>query len=72
MKLTPPAPLSCGNTNPRAGIGGIVHILSEASGGNVNPAVSLALFLDKRISLMRCILYTVVQFLGGFAGAGIF
>lgn len=53
------------------GIGGIVHILSSTSGGNVNPAVSLALFLDGRISLLVALAYIVAQFAGGFAGAGI-
>lgn len=53
------------------GIGGIVHILSEASGGHVNPAVSFALFLDKRISFVVLLFYVIAQFLGGFAGAGV-
>jgi len=53
------------------GIGGIVHLLSSSSGGHVNPAVSFALFLDKRISLLVLIVYIIAQFLGGFAGAGI-
>jgi len=53
------------------GIGGIVHIISDVSGGNVNPAVSLALFLDARMSLIKMICYIVFQFLGGFAGAGL-
>jgi MIP family channel proteins len=53
------------------GIGGIVHILSSTSGGHVNPAVSLALFLDRRVSLLVALTYIVAQFAGGFAGAGI-
>lgn len=53
------------------GIGGIVHILSSTSGGHVNPAVSLALFLDGRVSLLVALAYIVAQFAGGFAGAGI-
>jgi len=53
------------------GIGGIVHILSSTSGGHVNPAVTLALFLDRRVSLITAIVYIVAQFAGGFAGAGI-
>lgn len=52
------------------GIGGIVHLLSHTSGGHVNPAVTLALTLDGRCSIVQCILYIIFQFLGGFAGAG--
>jgi len=52
------------------GIGTIVHIIGPVSGGNVNPAVSIALLLDARISLIRAIVYIVCQFIGGFAGAG--
>lgn len=53
------------------GIGGIVHLLSNSSGGHVNPAVTLALTLDGRCSLIQCIFYIIFQFLGGFAGAGV-
>ncbi|XP_063683855.1 aquaporin Z-like isoform X1 [Bolinopsis microptera] len=53
------------------GIGGIIHILSGTSGGHVNPAVSFALFLDRRISLIVAIVYIIAQFAGGFAGAGL-
>lgn len=53
------------------GIGGIVHIISDVSGGNVNPAVSLALFIDARMSLLKMLFYWVSQFLGGFVGAGL-
>ena len=52
-------------------IGGIIHILSASSGGHVNPAVSFALFLDRRISFQRLVYYVIAQFAGGFAGAGI-
>ncbi|XP_063684350.1 uncharacterized protein LOC134818641 [Bolinopsis microptera] len=52
------------------GIGGIVHLLSATSGGHVNPAVTWALFLDRRISVVRFVLYILAQFIGGFAGAG--
>lgn len=53
------------------GIGGIVHILSGTSGGHVNPAVSFALFLDRRVSLIVAVVYIIAQFAGGFAGAGL-
>ena len=47
-----------------------MHIISDVSGGNVNPAVSLALFIDARMSLLKMLFYWVSQFLGGFVGAG--
>lgn len=53
------------------GIGGIVHILADSSGGHVNPAVTLALFLDKRVSLIVALVYIIAQFAGGFVGAGL-
>jgi len=53
------------------GIGGIVHILSDASGGHVNPAVSFALFLERRVSFLQMLFYIISQFAGGFLGAGI-
>eukprot|EP00116_Pleurobrachia_bachei_P002957 sb/3463219/ len=53
------------------GCAGIIHILSETSGGHINPAVTLALFVDRRISFIHCLFYIIAQFLGGFLGAGI-
>lgn len=53
------------------GIAGLVHILSDVSGGHVNPAVSFALFLDRRISFLHMLGYIVAQFLGGFGGAAV-
>ena len=55
-----------------SGIGSIVFMLSEVSGGQVNPAVSFALFLDQRISFIKLLGYTASQFTGGFIGAGKF
>ena len=49
-----------------------MHLLSATSGGHVNPAVTWALFLDRRISVVRFVLYILAQFIGGFAGAGMF
>ena len=37
----------------------------------MNPAVSLALFLDGKVSFLVALAYIVAQFAGGFAGAGI-
>ena len=42
----------------------IVYILSDISGGHVNPAVSLAYFLKGDLSAAKFITYTLVQFVG--------
>jgi aquaporin PIP len=49
----------------------LVFIFAGISGGNINPAVSWALFLTKKISLLRCIAYTAAQCLGAICGAGL-
>ena len=49
-----------------------MYLLGATSGGHVNPAVTWALFLDRRISIVRTVLYIIAQFVGGFAGAGRF
>jgi aquaporin PIP len=49
----------------------LVFIFAGISGGNINPAVSWALFLTKKISLLRCIAYTGAQCLGAICGAGL-
>lgn len=51
------------------GIGGTVHLFSDISGGHLNPAVSLALFVARKCSLVRALIYIVAQFIGGFLGA---
>lgn len=42
----------------------IVYILSDISGGHVNPAVSLAFFLKGDMSPLKFIAYVIVQLLG--------
>lgn len=37
------------------------YILAEASGANLNPAVSIALLVGKRISVERFVLYFIAQ-----------
>ena len=49
-----------------------MYLLGPTSGGHVNPAVTWALFLDRRISIVRTVLYIIAQFVGGFTGAGFF
>jgi glycerol uptake facilitator-like aquaporin len=45
----------------------IIYILSDISGGHVNPAVSLAFFLKGDLSPIKFITYVVVQLLGATA-----
>ena len=47
----------------------VVHVFGSVSGAHVNPAVSIAMAIDKRMSVIECIEYVVVQILGGIVGA---
>ena len=46
----------------------MAYTIGRVSGCHINPAVSLACFLDKRMSLKDFASYIVAQFAGGFAG----
>jgi aquaporin Z len=46
-----------------------LYAFGEVSGGHFNPAVSLAMFLDKRLPADDLIAYWVFQFLGGIFAA---
>lgn len=46
-----------------------MHLFSDISGGHLNPAVSLALFVARKVSLIRAVVYIIAQFIGGFLGA---
>ena len=45
--------------------------VGNISGGHVNPAVSLAMLINGKISLKDFAFYVIAQVLGAFAGAGI-
>ena len=46
-----------------------LYAFGEVSGGHFNPAVSLAMFLDKRLSSNDLIAYWMAQFAGGILAA---
>uniref|UniRef100_J3MKH4 Aquaporin n=1 Tax=Oryza brachyantha TaxID=4533 RepID=J3MKH4_ORYBR len=55
--------------------GGMIFILvyctAGISGGHINPAVTFGLFLARKVSLVRAILYIVAQCLGAICGVGL-
>ena len=53
-----------------SGIGGAVHLFSDISGGQFNPAVSFGLFFARKLSLIKAILFSVVQLCGGLVAGG--
>eukprot|EP00249_Psilotum_nudum_P007384 c20519_g1_i1 orf=1440-2318(-) len=70
------------NTCPGVGIQGIawafggmifalVYCTAGISGGHINPAVTFGLFLARKVSLPRALLYMICQCLGAICGAGI-
>ncbi|XVE59099.1 hypothetical protein DITRI_Ditri05aG0018000 [Diplodiscus trichospermus] len=55
--------------------GGMIFILvyctAGISGGHINPAVTFGLFLGRKVSLIRALLYMVAQCLGAICGCGL-
>ncbi|GMP85053.1 hypothetical protein CsSME_00038365 [Camellia sinensis var. sinensis] len=55
--------------------GGMIFVLiyctTGISGGHINPAVTFGLFLARKVSLVRAILYIVAQCLGAICGCGL-
>ena len=49
----------------------IAYSVGRVSGGHVNPAVSLAMLLSKKMTIKDYCGYVVAQILGAFAGAGL-
>ncbi|XP_043707484.1 aquaporin PIP2-4-like isoform X3 [Telopea speciosissima] len=55
--------------------GGMIFILvyctAGISGGHINPAVTFGLFLARKVSLIRAVMYMVAQCLGAMCGVGL-
>ncbi|KAJ6357595.1 hypothetical protein OIU78_005441 [Salix suchowensis] len=49
----------------------LVYCTAGISGGHINPAVTFGLFLARKLSLTRAVLYMVMQCLGAVCGAGV-
>ncbi|XP_030542617.1 probable aquaporin PIP2-2 [Rhodamnia argentea] len=49
----------------------LVYCTAGISGGHINPAVTFGLFLARKVSLLRAILYMVAQCLGAVCGCGL-
>lgn len=49
----------------------MAYSIGNISGCHINPAVSLAMFISKKLDSKDFVGYLVAQFLGGIAGAGI-
>lgn len=49
----------------------LVYCTAGISGGHINPAVTFGLFLARKVSLVRAIMYMVAQCLGAICGCGL-
>ncbi|KAM7267520.1 hypothetical protein ACFE04_009686 [Oxalis oulophora] len=49
----------------------LVYCTAGISGGHINPAVTFGLFLARKVSLIRAVLYMVAQCLGAICGVAI-
>lgn len=43
----------------------------RTAGGHINPAVTFGLFLARKVSLVRAVMYMVAQCLGAISGVGL-
>lgn len=50
---------------------GVAYTIGKVSGCHVNPAVTFAMWIDKRISTKDFIFYVIAQCLGAIAGSGL-
>lgn len=49
----------------------LVYCIAGISGGHINPAVTFGLFLARKVSLIKAVLYMVAQCLGAICGVGL-
>lgn len=49
----------------------LIHYAYARTGGHINPAVTFGLFLARKVSLIRAVLYMVAQCLGAICGVGL-
>ncbi|KAM7468176.1 hypothetical protein LguiB_015738 [Lonicera macranthoides] len=49
----------------------LVYCTAGISGGHINPAVTFGLFLARKVSLVRAVMYMVAQCLGAICGCGL-
>ncbi|KAL8040471.1 hypothetical protein ABFX02_10G099800 [Erythranthe guttata] len=49
----------------------LVYCTAGISGGHINPAVTFGLFLARKVSLVRAVLYIIAQCLGAICGCGL-
>ncbi|KAF7146549.1 hypothetical protein RHSIM_Rhsim04G0147500 [Rhododendron simsii] len=49
----------------------LVYCTAGVSGGHINPAVTFGLFLARKVSLVRAIMYMMAQCLGAICGCGL-
>ena len=49
----------------------VVWAIADVSGGHINPAVTLAFLVTRRITLVRAIFYTIAQVIGAILGAAL-
>ena len=49
----------------------MAYVIGNVSGCHVNPAVSLAMLINKKLTVKEFLLYVVSQVVGAFVGAGI-
>nr|AOS51491.1 aquaporin PIP1-2-like protein [Calamus jenkinsianus] len=49
----------------------LVYCTAGISGGHINPAVTFGLFLARKVSLIRALLYMIAQCMGAICGVGL-
>ncbi|KAL8135963.1 aquaporin PIP2-2-like [Apium graveolens] len=49
----------------------LVYCTAGISGGHINPAVTFGLFLARKVSLVRAVMYMIAQCLGAICGVGL-